>query len=308
MRVLLVDDEPGIAGALSAFLRLHGMDVQEAYNYETASRLLDQGGWSILISDHNLPDGTGFELCKRFCAQDKGIALLLSAGSHAVFEEIEEREGFYFLPKPVVPGKLLSWIQEKKEFFDLNRPAEAIDLPRSEDPFRDASLELQRLGLSSVEVDHCLCALFPSLLFGELKKIEVGEEEVAFELKLGAKEPGLPREAVENPFPGSDLWLVRDRSGVPRGVQVRVFRRAAVGLERGKEKNCFRVDSFRDWSSLLQEMDRVEKGSRAWYPSWLLFGVEVLRHDRVSGKDKGDFPSLSRMLWTSLDGLGGVES
>jgi CheY-like chemotaxis protein len=304
MRVLLVDDEPGIAGALSAFLRLHGMDVQEAYDFESASKYLRENNWSILISDHNLPDGTGFELCQKFCEEDGGIALLLSAGSHPSFQEVENTKNFHFLPKPIAPGKLLTWIREKEKSLEQTNP-EPESL-RSEDPFQEAGNKLQNLGLVSSEIDHCLCSLFPALLCGDLKKTEVGESVVAFELTFNPDRGCLPREAVEEPFPGSDLWLVRNKEGTPIGIQIRVFRKGALSFE-STGNPVFRPEVFSGWKDLLEKMEGDREGCLPLQPSWLRFGLAVLRREQSVSVEQKKNSSLNRLLWTRLDGLREVE-
>ncbi len=309
MRILLVDDEPGIAGALSAFLRLHGLDVQEAHSYEMASELLRGGDWSILISDHNLPDGTGFELCRKFCAKEGGVALLLSARTDPSFEDMEQKEGFSFLPKPISPGKLLAWIQDQEVKISRQIPQDLRKRSKSDDPFQKVGWHLQELGLNPEEVDHCLCSLFPSLLYGELSQTEVGEGVIAFELELHPEGEGLqlPKEAVENTFPGSDLWLIRNREGVPTGIQIRVFRGLAFAYEGG-EPRPFRPESFRSWADILKKMDGIEVGCHSSHPSWLRFGLDVLRGEKSALKERRGEASISRLLWTRTDGLGEVES
>ncbi len=306
MRILLVDDEPGIAGALSAFLRLHGMDVQEAHSYEVASKMLREENWSILISDHNLPDGTGFDLCREFCARGEGVALLLSARSHPSFENEEKMEHFSFLPKPIAPGKLLSWIQDQEKNLFPKDVQEEVERHGNHDPFQNVGFDLQELGLKPEEIDHCLCSLFPTLLYASLKRTEVSDAVIAFELDLYPEGKSLPREAVEDSFPGSDLWLVRDKDGTPIGVQVRVFRGRAFPFE-GEGIQPFQPNSFRSWSDILKKMDGLEVGSHSSHPSWLRFGVDVLRREQSSLKENGTGPSLSRLLWTRTDGLGDVE-
>lgn len=310
MRILLVDDEPGIAGALSAFLRLHGLDVQEAHDFAPASAMLEEGGWSLLITDQNLPGGQGLDLCRQFHQSESGLSLLLSAREAPPLGSLEDSDRVFFLPKPIAPGKLLAWIREKEGLLNSSENQHGNTKSSgmsqgSEDPFQNAEDRLKEHDLSPSERDHCLCALFPSLLHGALGRIEVSDEVVAMELELHSEKESLPRAAVEDPFPGSDLWLVRDQRGVLTGVQLRVFRKAAFAFVESEEKP-FLPQKFHTWEGIFRSYEQKSEERLPRKPSWLRFGLEVLRRERmaIGSHEKS---TLSRLLWTNTEGLGEME-
>ncbi len=64
MRLLVVDDEEDLVGALRAGLVRAGYAVDVALNAAQARERLLINDYDLLILDLNLPDGDGFELCE----------------------------------------------------------------------------------------------------------------------------------------------------------------------------------------------------------------------------------------------------
>ena len=62
MRLLLVEDDDRVAGALHDVLKRHGFSVQRAASVAQAIALLDDS-YQVVLLDLGLPDGDGFELC-----------------------------------------------------------------------------------------------------------------------------------------------------------------------------------------------------------------------------------------------------
>ncbi|MGF7237363.1 MAG: response regulator transcription factor [Frankia sp.] len=65
-RVLVVDDEPNIVDVLAMALRFHGFEVATADSVRTAEAAVDADCPDLLVLDVMLPDGDGFELCRRW--------------------------------------------------------------------------------------------------------------------------------------------------------------------------------------------------------------------------------------------------
>src|SRR5262249_17692291 len=63
-RILLVEDEPGIALGLEDDLKLEGYDVEVAGDGHTASRLARHGTFDLILLDVMLPGKDGFEVCR----------------------------------------------------------------------------------------------------------------------------------------------------------------------------------------------------------------------------------------------------
>src|SRR2546430_1546384 len=63
-RILVVEDEPGIALGLEDDLRLEGYSVEVAADGTTASRLARSGLFDLILLDVMLPGKDGFEVCR----------------------------------------------------------------------------------------------------------------------------------------------------------------------------------------------------------------------------------------------------
>lgn len=62
--ILLIEDHLALAATVGEFLELHGMTVDYAYNCQSAMELLRQNSYHCVVLDINLPDGTGYEVCR----------------------------------------------------------------------------------------------------------------------------------------------------------------------------------------------------------------------------------------------------
>ncbi len=105
-RVLLVEDDPLVAGATRDQLVSWGMQV---LHVETAAAALDNAGFAELaICDVRLPHAaSGLDLA--LTLRDAGRKVLLISGeTHAALREDAQRHGLPLLIKPVPGGQLLS--------------------------------------------------------------------------------------------------------------------------------------------------------------------------------------------------------
>lgn len=81
-RVLLVDDDADTRELLALALTRDGYDVTEAGDAADGLRLLRQGGFTLLITDYELPDGTGGQLLETAGRERllQGCAVLVVTG------------------------------------------------------------------------------------------------------------------------------------------------------------------------------------------------------------------------------------
>ncbi len=93
-RVLVVDDHAETVELLGMLLRRRGFSVTLARSVNEALRAVESASFDVLVSDHELPDGTGEELLRRLPArpplalQISGHAELPSDGAKtAVFDQ-----------------------------------------------------------------------------------------------------------------------------------------------------------------------------------------------------------------------------
>lgn len=66
MKVLIVEDDKVLNHTLAYNLISAGYQVTSTYNYKEADRELELSHVNLIILDVNLPDGNGFDLCKKW--------------------------------------------------------------------------------------------------------------------------------------------------------------------------------------------------------------------------------------------------
>lgn len=63
-KILFVDDDKDLAFIITEMLEGYGYKVTNAYDSETAFNLMEYNMYDLILLDINLPDMTGFELCR----------------------------------------------------------------------------------------------------------------------------------------------------------------------------------------------------------------------------------------------------
>lgn len=72
--VLLVEDHHDLAVTVGEFLELHGIAVDYAHNCQSAMSLLASNLYHCVVLDLNLPDGTGYDVC-RYMRHHLGLSI-----------------------------------------------------------------------------------------------------------------------------------------------------------------------------------------------------------------------------------------
>lgn len=75
MRVLVVEDDPGVRDTLSDLLLAAGHSVTAAEGFAEAMALLNRCGWDVLLTDMVLPGGSGLELAEHVRARGMGAVI-----------------------------------------------------------------------------------------------------------------------------------------------------------------------------------------------------------------------------------------
>jgi DNA-binding response OmpR family regulator len=108
-RVLIIDDDRKLASMLSEYLCQRGFEVKACHDVANGRATLKQGAFDAVVLDVMLPDGDGFEVCRRLRAEsDIPILMLTARGDPAdriVGLEIGADD---YLPKPFDPRELLA--------------------------------------------------------------------------------------------------------------------------------------------------------------------------------------------------------
>jgi putative two-component system response regulator len=110
MNILVVDDDLTSVEILEHFLTELGYDVSVAYNGREAYRLIRERDFRIVISDWQMPEMTGVELCRRIRRRNLGayvyVILLTSLEGTSKLIEALEAGADDFVSKPFQPEEL----------------------------------------------------------------------------------------------------------------------------------------------------------------------------------------------------------
>lgn len=78
-RIFFVEDDLSLIHGLSFALQQQGYEVIVARTCQEAETLWQDGGYNLVILDVTLPDGSGYDLCRRFRQNSKVSILFLTA-------------------------------------------------------------------------------------------------------------------------------------------------------------------------------------------------------------------------------------
>jgi CheY-like chemotaxis protein len=114
-RILFADDNRAIATVVEFVLEQAGFEVVVVYSGREAWDLLQREPFDLLITDQQMPEMTGSELCQRIRDDWQLAALPIFMLSGKELEHLNFREQFNLrgiLPKPFSPRELIVRVQE----------------------------------------------------------------------------------------------------------------------------------------------------------------------------------------------------
>ena len=108
-QILIIDDDEDLSFIISEMLESYGYSVICAADSERAFELLSENTYHLILLDINLPDTTGFELCKEL----RSISTIPVIFASARTSETDRITGFDiggddYLPKPYSMKEMLS--------------------------------------------------------------------------------------------------------------------------------------------------------------------------------------------------------
>lgn len=89
MRLLIVEDDVGLASALRPALKRRGFDSDWATGLDDASQMLSAANYGCVLLDLGLPDGDGLALIRRLRARRETIPIIITTARNAIGERIE---------------------------------------------------------------------------------------------------------------------------------------------------------------------------------------------------------------------------
>lgn len=110
-KILLLEDDLSLIGGLSFAFQKQGFETDIARTKREADALWAQGSYDLLVLDVSLPDGSGFDFCKKVRQSSKVPIIFLTASD----EEMNiimglDMGGDDYITKPFKLGVLLSRI------------------------------------------------------------------------------------------------------------------------------------------------------------------------------------------------------
>lgn len=110
-QILIIDDDEDLSMIISDMLESYGYGVTCAKDSETAFDLLSNSVFHLILLDINLPDTTGFELCKEL-RQVSTVPIIFASARTSETDRITgfDLGGDDYLPKPYSMKELLSRI------------------------------------------------------------------------------------------------------------------------------------------------------------------------------------------------------
>ena len=146
-RVLVVEDEPGIALGLEDSLRLEGYQVEVVDNGASASRRALEEVFDLVLLDVMLPGKNGFEVCRELRRSGFEAPIIFLTARTQEGDRIEgiDLGANDYVTKPLSPKELMARVRSILRFVESNRQ----DRQRLEDEVDAASQVQQRLFPSS---------------------------------------------------------------------------------------------------------------------------------------------------------------
>jgi len=120
-RILLLEDDLSLIDGLSYSLKKQGFEIDIARTVKEADSFLNNGKYDLLILDVSLPDGSGFDVCKKVRQLSKVPIIFLTASDEEVSIIMGlDIGGDDYITKPFKLGVLVSRInallRRTKEF------------------------------------------------------------------------------------------------------------------------------------------------------------------------------------------------
>lgn len=133
MRVLLVEDDPGLSAVLRDGLREQGYEVDVETRYLDGLERGRNGDFGVIILDVMLPGGSGFDLCRALRKDGVATPVLMLSARDAIDDRVRGLDAGAddYLPKPFAFKELLARLR-----------AITRRQPRREDVVRVADLEV----------------------------------------------------------------------------------------------------------------------------------------------------------------------
>jgi two-component system response regulator FlrC len=153
LRVLVVDDDPGMRDGMAMSLKRSGFFAEQARGGEEALRMVRPGAFDAVVTDLRMPGMDGLQLTARLKAVDPTLPVLLitAFGSLESAREAMRLGAFDFLSKPFSPEELTAALHKALKAEGHLKAEEAAEAPviLTQDPALGETLALARRAADS---------------------------------------------------------------------------------------------------------------------------------------------------------------
>ncbi|BDU77732.1 sigma-54-dependent transcriptional regulator [Mesoterricola sediminis] len=153
LRVLVVDDDPGMREGMALSLKRAGFVTEQARSGEDALRLTRPGAFDAVVTDLRMTGMDGLQLTARLKALDSGLPVLLvtAFGSLDTAREAMRLGAFDYLSKPFGPDELVQAVKKAIRSDDRLRAEAPGEAPviLTQDPALAETLALARRAADS---------------------------------------------------------------------------------------------------------------------------------------------------------------
>ncbi len=134
-KILVVDDEPSITGALELILESGGYDVVTARSVEEANSALARRPADLVFTDLRLPGSPGTELLRsvKRDTPDTQVILMTAFGSVEITVEAIKQGAYYYLEKPFTPEQVLVLAERALQFGAVKRENRNLKIALSDE-------------------------------------------------------------------------------------------------------------------------------------------------------------------------------
>jgi DNA-binding response OmpR family regulator len=131
--VLVIEDDPATETLIGELLVTAGYVCAMARDSQTAWSAINEQTPDLIISNIELGDGSGLDLCRQFRQRDElsGVPVLFVSGTDAgdIVRRSHEAGGTYYLRKPFDPAVLLDLVD--KALWMPSQTVRHVDAPTS---------------------------------------------------------------------------------------------------------------------------------------------------------------------------------
>ena len=127
-KILVVDDEPSVTGALDVILSEAGFEVLSANSFASATEILNRTTADLVITDLRLSDASGIDVIKHIKKNtpDTEVILMTGYGSVDITIEAIKAGAYYYLEKPYTPDRLLTLVDRALQLVALRHENESL--------------------------------------------------------------------------------------------------------------------------------------------------------------------------------------